>query len=90
MARRIIDEQGRTWDVAPTGRVTQYDIDQVSLAFTRVDGDERERRFARYAPRGARIGELAFEQTTDAALLALLKQSQVSWTSPDGGYASSA
>jgi hypothetical protein len=87
MARRITDELGRTWDVAPSGRVTQYDIDQLSLEFTRIDGDTRERRFARYAPRGARIGELAFEQTSDAALLALLRESQVSWTSPDGGYA---
>lgn len=90
MARRITDDKGGVWDVAPTGRVTQYDLDQLSLEFVRVDGDVRERRYARYAPRGARIGELAFEDTSDAMLQQLLRESQVGWTSPDGGYAARA
>ena len=90
MARRITDETGQHWDVSPSGRVTQYDLDQLSLEFVRVGSPGPERRYARYAPRGARIGELAFEETSDAALLALLRESQVGWTSPDGGYAGTA
>ncbi len=88
MARRIIDDRGQAWDVAPSGRVTQYDLDQLSLEFALVGGTER--RYARYSPRAARIGELAFEETSDAALLSLLRESQVGWTSPDGGYARTA
>ena len=87
MARRITDADGQVWDVAPSGRTTKYDVDELSLEFVRVDGNVHERRYARYSPRGARIGELAFEETSDAALLSLLRESQVGWTSPDGGYA---
>lgn len=86
MARQITDDSGRTWEAAPSGRVTQYDIDELSIEFRLVDGASDERRFARIAPRGAKMGELAFEQTSDASLRALLRTSQVAWTSPDGDY----
>lgn len=90
MARQITDDAGRTWEAAPSGRVTQYDVDELSIEFRLVSDDSDERRFARISPRGAKVGEMAFEQTTDAALQALLRASQVAWTSPDGGYATSA
>ncbi|MBA2291909.1 MAG: hypothetical protein H0W15_05565 [Gemmatimonadales bacterium] len=90
MARQITDDAGRTWEAAPSGRVTQYDIDEMSIEFRLVDGSTDERRFARFSPRCAKIGESAFEETTDAALQSLLRTSQVAWTSPDGGYATPA
>lgn len=90
MARRITDDDGKAWDAAPSGAVTQYDNDELSLEFRRVDGPVRERRFVRYSPQGAKMGESAFEELTDTALLALWRRSQVAWTSPDGGYASPA
>ncbi len=90
MARLITDDAGRTWEAAPSGRVTQYDLDELSIEFRLVGDDTDERRFARFSPRGAKVGEMAFEETSDDALLALLRASQVAWTSPDGGYAPSA
>ena len=90
MARRITDAAGQEWDVAPSGRVTQYDVDELSIEFRRVGANVKEHRFARFSPRGAKVGEIAFEETSDAALLALLERSQVAWTSPDGGYATTA
>lgn len=90
MARQITDDAGRTWEAAPSGRVTQYDVDELSVEFRLVDGSTDERRFARFSPCGAKVGEMAFDETSDAALVALLRASQVAWTSPDGGYATSA
>lgn len=90
MARQIIDDAGRTWEAAPSGRVTQYDVDELSIEFRLVGDATDERRFARFSPRGAKVGEMAFEETSDAALRSLLRASQVAWTSPDGGYAPSA
>ena len=90
MAREITDDSGRTWEAAPSGRVTQYDVDELSVEFRLVGGSTEERRFARFSPRGAKVGELAFEQTSDESLRALLRTSQVAWTSPDGDYGSPA
>jgi len=86
MARRIVDEQGGEWDVAPSVRVSQYDVDELSLEFRRVGTSKDERRYVRFSPRGSQVAEMAFEETTDAALRGLLKVSQVGWTTPDGGY----
>ena len=86
MARRITDAAGNVWEVAPSGRRTQYGADEVSLEFIRVEGGAPEHRFARYAPRGAKAVELAFDETSDGALLLLLSQAQPAWTSPDGSY----
>jgi hypothetical protein len=86
MSRRITDAAGTAWDVTPSGRRTQYGSDEVSLEFQRVGDGSPEVRFARFAPRGAKATEIALEDTTDAALVTLLGQSQPAWTSPDGSY----
>lgn len=90
MARSIVDAAGATWEVAQSGRHTQYGSDELSLEFRRVDGGAAEKRFARFSPRGAKAAEMALEEATDRALLALLGVAQPAWTSPDGGYASPA
>ena len=86
MARNITDATGAIWEVSPSGRRTQYGADEVSLEFVRTQGGEPERRFARFAPRGAKAVEIALEDMSDRALLALLGTTQPAWTSPDGGY----
>lgn len=85
MARRITDGGGTVWIVTPSGRRTQYQVDELSLEFRRADADA-ERRYIRFSPRGAKAAETALEETSEAALLALLGRAQPSWTSPDGGY----
>lgn len=86
MSRRITDAAGNAWEVTPSGRRTQYGSDEVSLEFQRVGDGEQERRFARFSPRGAKAAEIALEDTSDAALITLLGESQPAWTSPDGSY----
>jgi hypothetical protein len=90
MARVITDAGGVEWTVVPSGRHTQYGRDELSLEFSRGQGDARERRYARFSPRGASAAELALEEVSERALLALLGTAQPAWTSPDGGYASTA
>ncbi len=86
MPRRIIDAGGEQWEVAVSGRVTQYVKDEFGLIFTRGVGPNREQRVARYSPLGAKSRELSLSQLTDAELQALLTQSQPSWTAPEMGY----
>jgi hypothetical protein len=86
MPRRIIDAGGEQWEVAVSGRVTQYVKDEFGLIFTRGVGPNREQRVARYSPLGAKSRELSLSQLTDAELQALLAQSQPSWTAPEMGY----
>lgn len=90
MARVITDADGAVWQVASSGRRTQYGRDELSLEFSRVVAGAREHRYARFSPRGAKAAELALEEVTDRALLTLLGTAQPAWTSPDGGYASPA
>lgn len=84
MQRRIMDAKGRQWDVTLSGRQTQYVRDELSLEFRLVGGEER--RYVRTSPRGARMPEQAWQELTDTDLGRLLRSSQPSWTSPDGGY----
>jgi hypothetical protein len=86
MLRRIVDGTGRQWEVSLAGRRTQYVRDELSLEFRLVDGGER--RYVRVSPRGAKLPEMAWQELSDVALARLLKSSQPSWTSPDGGYRS--
>jgi hypothetical protein len=90
MAREVVDAAGAVWEVAPSGRHTQYGRDELSLEFRRVQGGDAERRYARFSPRGAKSAERALEEVTDHVLLTLLGTAQPAWTSPDGGYASPA
>ena len=86
MPRRIIEVDGATWEVAVSGRTTQYLKDEFGLVFTRGTGPDRERRVSRYAPVGVKSSELSLARLTDAELRELLAHSQPSWTAPEMGY----
>lgn len=86
MPRRITDEQGDTWQVALSGRTTQYARDEITLEFRRLGAGPDERRYARFSPQTSKSPERAFEQASDALLSHLLAVSQPSWTAPAGGY----
>jgi hypothetical protein len=86
MPRRIIEANGERWEVAVSGRVTQYVKDELGLVFTRGAGTTRERRVVRYSPLGAKGSELALSELTDAQLRSLLSHSQPAWTAPETEY----
>jgi hypothetical protein len=86
MPRRIIEVDGEQWQVAASGRTTQYTKDEFGLVFTRGTGSRREQRLARYSPLGAKSRELSLAQLSDAELRELLAHSQPSWTAPETGY----
>jgi hypothetical protein len=89
MARRITDPEGATWEVSYRGHRTQYNSDELTLEFVRVAGGTKERRFARFSPRGAKSVDGALDELTDRGLGLLLQAAQPAWTSPDGQYARS-
>jgi hypothetical protein len=84
--RRIIEANGEQWEVAVSGRVTQYLKDEFGLVFTRGVGPDREQRVVRYSPQGSKNREASLGQLTDADLRELLAHSQPSWTAPEMGY----
>ena len=84
MPRRIIEVDGAQWQVAMSGRSTQYNKDEFGLVFTR--GTDRELRVVRYSPLGAKSGELSLARLRDRGLADLLAVSQPGWTSPELGY----
>lgn len=86
MPRRIIEANGEQWEVAVSGRVTQYVKDELGLVFSRGAGTSRERRVVRYSPLGAKGSELALSELTDAQLRSLLLHSQPAWTAPETEY----
>jgi hypothetical protein len=86
MSRRIIQVDGEPWEVAVSGRVTQYTKDEFGLVFSRGTGPQREQRVARYTPLGAKSRELSLSQLSDQDLRNLLTHSQPSWTAPEMGY----
>jgi hypothetical protein len=53
MPRRIIELNGDQWEVAVSGRLTQYTKDEFGLIFSRGTGPDREQRVVRYSPQGA-------------------------------------
>ena len=85
-ASRTITDDGTTWAVTPSGFLTQYVGDEFGLVFTRAGSDEV--RFSRYSPGSMRSREASFEHLSDATLLRLLRASQASVRSPEGGYRS--
>jgi hypothetical protein len=85
MPRRI-EVDGDIWEVAASGRTTQYTKDEFGVVFTRGTGPGREQRVARYTPLGAKSRELSLAQLSDAELRDLLSHSQPSWTAPEMGY----
>jgi hypothetical protein len=84
--RRIFEVDGEQWEVAVSGRVTQYVKDEFGLIFTRGVGPEREQRVVRYSPLGSKSRELSLSQLSDQELRDLLRTSQPSWTAPEMGY----
>jgi hypothetical protein len=86
MPRRIIEFEGEEWQVAVSGRTTQYVKDEFGVIFTRGVGPDREQRVARYSPLGAKSREASLSALTDAELRDLLSHSQPSWTAPEMGY----
>lgn len=86
MPRRIIEVDGEQWQVAISGRSTQYTKDEFGLVFTRGTGPAREQRVTRYSPLGAKSRELSLSQLSDPELAQLLAVSQPAWTAPELGY----
>ncbi len=86
MPRRLFDVRDERWQVAPSGRRTQFTRDEFGLLFTRVSGGPPERRLARYSPLGAKSRELSLAELTDDELRTLLARSQPAWTAPETGY----
>ena len=88
MPTRSITLAGRSWQVMPSGRVTQYDRDEFALLFISGSGADREVRVTRYSPHGTRSREESLLEMNDAELARLFEQSQPSDTSPEAGYIS--
>jgi hypothetical protein len=84
--RRIIEVDGERWQVAVSGRSTQYNKDEFGLVFTRGTGPQREQRVVRYSPLGAKSRELSLASMSDRELADLLAVSQPAWTAPELGY----
>jgi hypothetical protein len=86
MPARTITVDGTSWDVYPSGRITQYDRDEFGLVFVRGSGADREVRVTRYSPQESRSREQSLAELTDAELRRLFEYSQPSFTSPEAGY----
>ncbi len=87
MPSRTITVDSASWDVYPSGRITQYDRDEFALVFVRGTGTDREVRVTRYSPQGARSREQSLAEMSEAELRRLFEFSQPSFTSPEAGYA---
>lgn len=88
MPTRRIQIDGRTWQVYPSGYITQYDADEFGLIFVHGVADEREVRLVRYSPQGTRSREQSLAELSEADLRGLFAMSQPSVTSPEAGYSS--
>lgn len=88
MPTRTITIDGRSWQVFPSGFITQYDQDEFGLLFVAGNGADREVRVTRYSPHGVRRSrEASLMELTDEDLRRLFDQAQPSFTSPEAGYA---
>lgn len=86
MPTRSITAGGKTWNVFPSGFVTQYTHDEFGLIFVHGTGDAREVRVTRYSPQGVRSREAALAEMSEEQLRQLFEFSQPSTTSPEAGY----
>lgn len=88
MPTRRLEIDGRSWQVYPSGYITQYDADEFGLIFVHGVADARIVRLTRYSPSGTRSREQSLGEMTDTDLRRLFEESQPSATSPEAGYAS--
>lgn len=86
MPRRFVELNGQRWEVATSGRSTQYTKDEFGVLFTRIAGGPTERRVARYSPLGSKSRELSLAELSEGTLVDLLIRSQPAWTAPETGY----
>ena len=86
MPTRTLTADGRTWNVFPSGRITQLALDEFGLVFVSGSGDGRQVRVTRYSPQGVRSREQSLHEMSDADLLRLFEHAQPSDTSPEVGY----
>ena len=88
MPARLLNVEGRAWQVYPSGFLTQYVADEFGLIFVSGQGDERDVRVTRYSPGSTRSREQSLAELDDAALLNLFRMSQPGSRSPEAGYQS--
>lgn len=86
MPARVLNVDGRAWQVYPSGFLTQYVADEFGLIFVSGNGDAREVRVTRYSPGATRSREQSLAELDDSALLALFRMSQPGSRSPEAGY----
>jgi hypothetical protein len=86
MPTRTLNVHGATWEVYPSGWVTQYDRDEFGLVFVAGTGAGRRVRVTRYSPVGVRSREQSLAALSDADLQRLFETSQPSDTSPEANY----
>lgn len=84
MPPRQIKTDDGTWEVAPTGRVTQYTRDELGVTFRNLGNNET--RVTRYAPMGSRFSEDSLAELSEQELRNLLSRSQPGWTAPELEY----
>jgi hypothetical protein len=88
MPARVLQVDGRAWQVYPSGFLTQYGADEFGLIFVSGNDEAREVRVTRYSPTGTRSREQSLAELDDAALLTLFRTSQPGSRSPEAGYQS--
>lgn len=86
MPARVLNVDGRAWQVYPSGFLTQYVADEFGLIFVSGQGDARDVRVTRYSPGATRSREQSLAELDDPALLNLFRMSQPSARSPEAGY----
>ncbi len=86
MPQRTIQIDADTWEVSPSGRVTQYNRDEFGILFRRRGGSPVEDRVVRYAPLGTRVPEDSLTELSEYQLRELWSRSQPAWTAPETGY----
>ena len=87
MPARTLTVDGATWEVFPSGRITQSDHDEFSLMFVRrAEGARPEVRVVRYSPWRSQSRAASFATLSADELARLLSLSQPGDTSPEAGY----
>lgn len=86
MPARVLNVDGRAWQVYPSGFLTQYVADEFGLLFVSGSADAREVRVTRYSPGSTRSREQSLAELDDVTLAELFRMSQPGSRSPEAGY----